>query len=140
MFNHGLYNNCKMPTPQEFTMNYNFKLVYTDVLYNVQISSHSTLEQLFSMASVLFEQHIDYDKYYIDYVVCGQEKVEMASAISHHNLDHPLYYEFGGEKWKQVSFYVRPMSRITDRFVRMDTYNLPILGGNEAMIHPLESN
>ena len=114
-----------MSTPQVITMNYNFKLVYTDVLYNVQISSHSTLEQLFSMASVLFEQHIDYDKYYIDYVVCGQEKVEMASAISHHNLEHPLYYEFG-EKWKQVSFYVRPVSRITDRFVRMDAIICPL--------------
>ena len=109
-------------TPQEFTMNFNFKLVYTDIVYNIEISSHSNMESLFGLASTKFDPHINYDKFYIDFVIAGQDKGELASSVSHLNLDEPLWYEFG-QKWRQVSFYVRPVSRDTDRFVRMDRYN-----------------
>ena len=109
-------------TPQEFTMNFNFKLVYTDIVYNVEISSHSNMNDLFGLASTKFEPHINYDKFYIDFVIAGQDKGELASSVSHLNLDDPLWYEFG-KKWRQVSFYVRPVSRETDRFVLMDRYN-----------------
>ena len=109
-------------TPQEFIMNFNFKLVYTDIVYNVEISSHSNMNDLFGLASTKFEPHINYDKFYIDFVIAGQDKGELASSVSHLNLDEPLWYEFG-KKWRQVSFYVRPVSRETDRFVLMDRYN-----------------
>jgi hypothetical protein len=101
-------------------MNFNFKLVYTDVVYNVEISSHETVHELFNVACEQFKKYIDYNKYYIEWVVCGQTKSELAPSVSEHNYDHPLYYEFG-HNWKSVSFYVRPVNRMTDRFVRPET-------------------
>lgn len=110
-----------MSTPREFTMNYNFKLVYTDIVYNVEISSHETLHDLFDKACIKFAPHIDYNMYYIDYVIAGQDKGELASSVGHLNLYDPIWYEFGS-RWRQVSFYVRPVSRTTNTFVRMDRY------------------
>ena len=117
-----MYNRITMSAPREFTMNYTFKLVYTNIVYNVKISSHETLHDLFYEACDKFTPHINYNKYYIDYVVNGQDKCELAEAIDDINiLDHPLWYEFG-DRWKQISFYVRPMDRETDSFIRMDRY------------------
>lgn len=109
-----------MPTPREFTMNFNFKIVYTSIVYNVEISSHASLNNLFDQACAKFENHIDYDRFYIDYVIAGQEKQELASGIGLLYLDDPLWTHF--KKWKEVSFYVRPVLRATDVFVRMDSY------------------
>lgn len=117
-----MYNRITMSAPREFTMNYTFKLVYTNIVYNVKISSHETLHDLFYEACHKFTPHINYNKYYIDYVVNGQDKCELAEAIDDINiLDHTLWYEFG-DRWKQISFYVRPMDRETDSFIRMDRY------------------
>jgi hypothetical protein len=110
-----------MSAPQEFIMNFNFKLVYTDIVYNVAISSHSNMNQLFELASRNFESHIDYDNFYIDFVITGQDKGELASSVSHYNLDDPLWYEFR-DKWRQISFYVRPVDRGTNLFVQLTNY------------------
>lgn len=113
-----------MTTPglrPEFTMNFTFKLVYTSIVYNIEISSRENMSKLFDMAGAKFAEYIDYNKYYIDYVIAGQPKSELASAVGYHNMDDPLDYEFG-DKYKQISFYVRPMERSTDNFVRMDRY------------------
>ena len=118
-----MHNRIKMSTPREFTMNYNFKLVYTDIVHTIEISSNATLHDLFDEACAKFTPHINYDNYYIDYIVAGQDKGELASAIGIHNLYEPLWYEFG-DRWKQVSFYVRPMDRNDDLFHRMDNYNV----------------
>lgn len=112
-----------MSAPREFTMKYNFKLVYTSIVYTIEISSHATLHDLFDEACAKFESHINYNKYYIDYVVAGQDKCELASAVGIHNLHDPLWYEFG-DRWRQVAFYVRPMNRNDDSFHRMDNYNV----------------
>lgn len=117
-----------MPAPREFTMNYNFKLVYTDIVYTISISSHETLNNLFDKACTKFEHYINLDLYYIDYVVAGQPKKELASAVSHHNLENPLWYEFG-ERWRQVSFYIRPINRNDNSFHRMDNYNVESIQG-----------
>lgn len=111
-----------MSSPTDFTMIYNFKLVYTNVVYCIEISSHATLHDLFDEACVKFTPHINLHKYYIDYVVAGQDNSELASAVGLDNLYEPLWYEFG-DKWRQVSFYVRPMDRDTEEFVCMDSYN-----------------
>jgi hypothetical protein len=113
-----------MTTPglrPEFTMNFTFKLVYTSIVYNIEISSRENMAKLFDIAGAKFAQHINYHKYYIDYVIAGQPKSELASAVGYHNLDDPLDYEFG-DKYKQISFYVRPMERSTDNFVQMERY------------------
>jgi hypothetical protein len=109
-----------MPVP-EFVMNFNFKLVYTNIVYNIQISSHATLQELFHKANLTFALHIDPLRFENYFIVCGQEENELAPAVSHHNLDHPLYYEFG-EKWKQVSFYVRPCDISTHEFTHLSAY------------------
>lgn len=105
----------------EFTMNFTFKLVYTGIVYNIEISSRENMSKLFDMAGAKFAEHIDYNKYYVDYVIAGQPKSELASAVGYHNMDDPLDYEFG-DKYKQISFYVRPMERSSDNFVRMERY------------------
>ncbi len=113
-----------MTTPglrPEFTMNFTFKLVYTSIVHNIEISSRDNMSKLFDTAGAKFAQYIDYNKYYVDYVIAGQPKSELASAVGYHNLEDPLDYEFG-DKYKQISFYVRPMERSTDNFVRMDRY------------------
>ena len=111
-----------MSTPREFTMKYNFKLVYTSIVYTIEISSHATLHDLFDEACAKFEPHINYHNYYIDYVIAGQDKCELASAVGIHNLDDPLWYEFG-DRWRQIAFYVRPVNRNDELFHRMDNYN-----------------
>jgi len=108
-----------MSTPREFTMNFNFKLVYTNIVHNIQASSHATVKDLFENARQVFGQYINYHKYYIDYVVSG--KGELASAFQEQNLHQPLWHEFS--RWKEISFYIRPVDRNTDRFIRMDNYN-----------------
>lgn len=108
-----------MSVPIEFTMNFNFKLVYTGIIHNIEISSHATVKDLFDNAREVFVQYINYHRYYIDYVIAG--KGELASAFRKDNLHQPLWHEFN--RWKQVSFYVRPVSRETDTFIRMDRYN-----------------
>ena len=115
-----------MSSPREFNMNFNFKIVYTGIVYEITISSHATLNNLFGKASEVFADFIDYDKYFVEFVVAGQNKGELAPAIGEHNLDHPIWYEFG-EKWKEVSFYVRPVSRESNTFVRMDRYDAQII-------------
>jgi hypothetical protein len=118
-----------MTTPglsPEFTMNFTFKLVYTTIMYNIEISSRENMAKLFDMASSKFSEYINYNKYYIDFVIAGQPKGELASAVNERNLDDPLDYEFG-DKYKQISFYVRPMERETDCFVRMESYNEEII-------------
>jgi len=112
-----------MSAPREFTMNYTFKLVYTSIVYTIEISSHATLDELFDEACAKFAPHINYDKYYIDYVVAGQDKGELASVVGIHNIHEPLWYEFG-DRWRKVSFYVRPMNRNDESFHRMDNYNV----------------
>lgn len=106
-----------------FTMNFNFKLVYTNFIHNIEIESTATLENLFDKASEKFNDLINYNKFYVDYVISGQEKSELAPAMGLHNLDQPLYYYFGN-KWKEVSFYVRPIDRNTNLFRRFDRYNI----------------
>ena len=113
-----------MSAPREFTMKYNFKLVYTSIVYTIEISSHATLQDLFDEACTKFAPHINYHNYYLDYVVAGQDKRELASAVGLHNLDQPLWYQFG-DKWRQIAFYVRPINRNDDSFHRMDNYNVP---------------
>ena len=110
-----------MTTPREFTMNFNFKLVYTDIVYNVETSSNTTLHDLFDDACNKFAPHIDYYKYYIDYVVAGQEGCELAPEIDYSYLYESIWNKFG-EKWRQISFYIRPMNRETETFIRMDRY------------------
>ena len=112
-----------MSAPREFTMKYNFKLVYTSIVYTIEISSHATLQDLFDEACAKFSPHINYHNYYLDYVVAGQDKGELASAVSLHNLDDPLWYEFG-DRWREVAFYVRPVNRNDELFHRMDNYNV----------------
>jgi len=112
-----------MTAPSEITMQYTFKLVYTSIVYTIEISSYATLHDLFNEASAKFEPHINYEVYYIDYVVAGQDKCELASAVGTNNLEHPLWYEFG-RRWREVSFYVRPVNRNTESFHRMDNYNV----------------
>lgn len=109
------------------TINFNFKLVYTDIVYNIEISNHATLRDLFDMASEKFVPHINFDIYNIDYIVAGQDKGELASAVDINNLENPLWCEFGG-RWSEVSFYVRPIIKNTQLFHRMDNYNVePLL-------------
>lgn len=107
-------------------MRYNFKLVYTSIVYTVEINSEENLEKLFNLACDKFDEHINYDLFYIDYVIAGQEKCEMGPAVSSINLVHPLEEMFG-DKYTDISFYVRPMRRTTSRFMRLDTYKLPEL-------------
>ena len=105
----------------DFTMNFTFKLVYTSIVHNIEISSRDNMAKLFDIAGAKFAEYINYNKYYVDYVIAGQPKDELASAVGYHNLEDPLDYEFG-DKYKQISFYVRPMERSTDNFVRMERY------------------
>lgn len=110
-----------MSTPRDYTMEFYFKLVYTNITYRIQISSNATIFDLFDEASIKFQQYINYDKYYIDYVVAGQDKSELGPAVIMNNLYQPLWYKFA-DKWKQISFYIRPMNKYTDRFICMETY------------------
>jgi len=112
-----------MATPRDFIMNFNFKIVYTEIVYNIEISSNNTIKDLFEKASSKFKPHINYDSYKIDFVIAGQKNSEMAEAINESSLDNTLYYQFG-EKWRQISFYIRPIDKITDSFIRMDAYNM----------------
>lgn len=109
-----------MSAVSEFTMNFNFKLVYTTIVYNIKISSHASLEDLFCQARSKFAPHINYFKYYIDYVIAGQEKGELAPAVFATYLEYPLWHQF--RNWKQISFYVRPINRDINMFVRRNTY------------------
>lgn len=113
-----------MSAPREFTMKYNFKLVYTCIVYTIEISSHATLQDLFDEACTKFAPHINYYDYYLDYVVAGQDKRELASAVGLDNLDQSLWYQFG-DKWRHISFYVRPINRNDDSFHRLDNYIVP---------------
>ena len=125
-----------MTTPglrPEFTMNFTFKLVYTSIVHNIEISSRDNMAKLFDMAGAKFAEYINYNKYYVDYVIAGQPKDELASAVGYHNLEDPLDYEFG-DKYKQVSFYVRPMERSTDNFVRMERYIEDTIELNEPAV------
>ena len=110
-----------MPTPREYTMNFNFKLVYTQIVYKIEISSHASLQDLFNEAYTKFQPHIDYNKYYLELVVAGKANGELASALGLHNLDKPLWYEFG-EKWIYMSFYIRPINRVTNIFHLFERY------------------
>ena len=112
-----------MATPRDFIMNFNFKIVYTEIVYNIEISSNNTIKDLFEKASSKFKPHINYDSYKIDFVIAGQKNSEMAEAINESSLDNTLYSQFG-EKWRQISFYIRPIDKITDSFIRMDAYNM----------------
>jgi len=112
-----------MATPRDFIMNFNFKIVYTEIVYNIEISSNNTIKDLFEKTSAKFKPHINYDSYKIDFVIAGQKNSEMAEAINESSLDNTLYYQFG-EKWRQISFYIRPIDKITDSFIRMDAYNM----------------
>lgn len=107
----------------ELTINFNFKLVYTNIVYNIEISNHASLRDLFGMACEKFVSHINFSIYNIDYIVAGQDKGELAPAVGTNNLDNPLWYEFGG-RWRQVSFYARPVNRNDQSFHRMDNYNV----------------
>jgi hypothetical protein len=110
-----------MTAPREFIMDFNFKIVYTTIVYNIEISSHATVKELFNKACVAFEPYINYDKYFIDYVITGQNKGELALAFGEENLQEPLWRKFN--RWKQVSFYIRPIDRNINRFILMDSYN-----------------
>lgn len=109
-----------MTTPTEFVMSFNFKLVYTCIIKKIEISSNATVHDLFDNACGVFADCINYDKYYIDYVVVGQDKGELAEAFGENNLYQQLWLQF--RRWKEVSFYVRPVSRETDTFIRMYRY------------------
>lgn len=117
-----------MSAPREFTMKFNFKLVYTTIVYTIGISSNASLHNLFDEASVKFQPHINYHNYYIDYVIAGQDKGELALAVGHLNLHQPLWYKFG-DRWRQISFYVRPINKNDEIFHRMDNYNIPAFEG-----------
>jgi hypothetical protein len=104
-------------------MKFTFKLVYTDIVYTISVYSDQTLNNLFDLAGAKFENHIDFDKYYIDYVIAGQDKGELAIAVSHLSFNETLGHEFG-DGWKSISFYVRPVERATDEFIRRDRYDV----------------
>ena len=127
-----------MSAPREFTMNYTFKLVYTDIVYTLEISSHATLDDLFDEACEKFQPHINYNKYYIDFVKAGQNKDELASSVAHNSLYEPLWYEFG-YKWRQVSFYVRPINRNDYLFHRMDNYNVEPIEEEDSEVENRET-
>lgn len=110
-----------MTTPIEFTMNFNFKLVYTDIVYNVEISSNKILDDLFVKACNKFVPYIDYNKYYIDYVIAGQDRCELSSEVVTADFYESLWDKFGN-RWRYISFYVRPMDRETKTFIRTDSY------------------
>jgi hypothetical protein len=127
-----------MSAPREFTMNYTFKLVYTDILYTLEISSHESLDTLFRKVHEKFKPHVNYNKYYLDFAVAGQDKDELASGFND-DLYEPLWYEFG-EKWRQISFYVRPINRNDDLFHRMDNYNVETIeDASESQLTEVEN-
>ena len=111
-----------MTARPEYIMKFTFKLVYTNITHNLEISSNESMNELFEKASLLFAPFINYNKYYIDFVIAGQKKGEMARSVGCHNLDEILDNEYGNNH-KQLVFYVRPMDRNSDTFVRMDQYN-----------------
>ena len=113
---------------KEIIMNFTFKLVYTNITYNVEISSNETLGSLFDKAGLLFETNVNYNIYYIDWVIAGQKKKELANAINEVEFGNTLYTAFK-DSWKNISFYVRPINRQTYLFVRKDNY----LINNEEM-------
>ena len=112
-----------MSAPREFIIKCYFKLVYTDIVYIIDISCHSTLNDLFDRACVKFNPHINYHNYYIDYVIIGQEKGELAQAIDINNLEYPLWYQFRNLS-KELAFYVRPINRYTNSFQCIENYNV----------------
>ena len=111
-----------MLSPREFIMVFTFKLVYSNIVYTIEISSHATLQELFDKAHDKFTPHVNYDIYYLNYVFAGQDKSELAPAIEINNLDEPLWHDFM-DKWKHISFYIRPMNKISNSFHRRDNYN-----------------
>lgn len=112
-----------MSAPREFIIKCYFKLVYTDIVYIIDISNHSTLNDLFDRACVKFKPHINYHNYYIDFVIIGQEKGELGQAIDINNLEYPLWYQFRNLS-KELAFYVRPINRYTNSFQCIENYNV----------------
>ena len=105
----------------DFEMNFNFKLVYTDIVYNIKTSCFTVIRDLFTEASIKFELYINYSKYHIDFVIAGQDGSELAPEVDNSYLFETLWDKFG-DKWGEISFYVRPVNRDTNIFVRRDNY------------------
>lgn len=111
-------------------MIFNFKLVYTSIVYTIQIDSIENLQTLFYLARNKFKDHINYDLFNIDFVISGQERREMAAAVNNDALGEMLEDLFG-DNYKHISFYVRPIPKNREVFMRLDTYLIPELPGTE---------
>ena len=105
-------------------VSFNFKLVYTDIVKKITIETHKTLQDLFDMANEAFAPYINYKKYTNIFVVCGQDKCELASGIGYYCLDFKIDYAFECDDLSLISFYVRPTSLIDNEyvFIRKDNY------------------
>ncbi len=119
---------------EEYTMKFNFKIVYTTIVQTIEISSNSTLGDLYDTITELFSTYINYSHYYINVVVAGQKEDEMGDAYLFEPINSSLHDAFG-PTWKQTSFYIRPMSRYTYTFIKMDNYYLqpPTTSTNNAI-------
>ena len=132
-FDGSNYAFCNMSWPSNFTfeiilraqqnINDNFaRIIGTGPAYEFEFAYDENTRQIkYYSGWNSTTEYIDYNKYYVDYVIAGQPKSELAPAVGYHNLDDPLDYELG-DNYKQVSFYARPMERSTDNFVQMDRY------------------
>lgn len=108
---------------EHYIMEFTFKLVFTDIWYKMRFQSNVTMKQLHETVVSQFSNYIDSTRFDIILVVAGQPGDELASGINIYTCeDHPLFYEFG-DKWKQISFYVRPVDIQTGLFVQMNDYH-----------------
>jgi hypothetical protein len=105
----------------EITIKATFILVYTSIAYTIEISNKCDIKDLFDEAGDIFTPHIDYNKFYVDFVITGQKEHGMAPAFDLYKLSNTLEDEFGKE-CKHINFYFRPMQRTTDTFLQMESY------------------
>jgi hypothetical protein len=82
------------------------------------------VENLFHEACLAFQPHINYDIYYLDFVVAGQSKQELASAVILNSFECPNISNVFPDTYKEMMFYVRPMNRNVHSFNRMENYNV----------------
>jgi hypothetical protein len=104
-----------MTTIPPFTMTIAFKIAFTNCVQYIEISSKSTIHNLFIHATDLFVSYIDYNYYYIDFVICGQQKNELSPSFCNHKKYYKLEHVFGHNKHN--SFYIRLTKKYPSHFI-----------------------
>lgn len=110
-----------------------FKLVYTELCFEIRGNDmDSKLDSLLDYVANEFAEYVNFDLFYLDYVVSGVHNGKVMTELSAPLSDDELNSTVGSLFCRQgarhqdayISFYVRPMLRKTGEFMRLDNYNI----------------